>query len=106
MLQTVWATVEGRRRLYLIDEQCDFVEPVKLYLDHMAALEKSPHTLENYCRHLCRFFAFLRREAVDWRSIRPDDLVHFTQHLRSEHSTPRRLSERGVNIIVAAVSSF
>ena len=50
MLRTIWAKVEGRRRLYVIDEQCDFVEPVKLYLDHMAALEKSPHTLENYCR--------------------------------------------------------
>jgi integrase/recombinase XerD len=106
MLRTVWAKVEGRRRLYLIDERCDFVEPVKLYLDHLAALEKSPHTLENYCRHLGRYFAFLQREGIDWRSIRPDDLVRFIQHLRDERTTVRRLSERSVNTIVAAVSSF
>jgi integrase/recombinase XerD len=106
MLRTVWARVEGRRRLYLIDERCDFVEPVKLYLDHLAALEKSPHTLENYCRHLGRYFSFLRREGVDWRNVRPDDLVRFIQQLRSEHGNDKRLTERSVNTIVAAVSSF
>jgi hypothetical protein len=47
--------------LYLIDARCDFVAPVKLYVDHLAALEKSPHTLENYCRHPGRYFAFLQR---------------------------------------------
>lgn len=106
MLRTVWAKVEGRRRLYLIDEQCDFVEPVKLHLDQLAALEKSPHTLENYCRHLGRYFKFLRREAVDWRSVRPDDLVRFIQQLRSDQGNDKRLTERSVNTIVAAVSSF
>ena len=59
MLRTVWARFEERRRLYLIDERCEFVEPVKLYLDHLAALEKSPHTLENYCRDLALYFRFL-----------------------------------------------
>ncbi len=107
MLRTVWATVDGRRRLYLIGESCDFVEPVKLYLDHLAALEKSPHTLENYCRHLARYFAFLEREQVDWRSVRPDDLVHFIQWLRDRtRRNESHLSERTVNTIVAAVGSF
>ena len=78
MLRTVWARFAERRRLYLIDQRCEFVEPVKLYLDHLAALEKSPHTLENYCRHLALYFRFLEREQVNWRSVRPDDLVHFT----------------------------
>jgi hypothetical protein len=44
-MRTVWAESEGRRRLYLIDDGCDFIEPVKLYLDHLTALEKSPNTL-------------------------------------------------------------
>ena len=101
------AKTEGRRRLYLIDERCDFVESVKLYLDHLAALEKSPHTLENYCRHLARYFVFLEREQVDWRSVRPDDLVHFIQWLRDlTRRNESYLSERTVNTIVAAVSSF
>jgi len=98
MLRTVWATVDGRRRLYLIGESCDFVEPVKLYLDHLAILEKSPHTLENYCRHLARYFVFLEREQVDWRSVRPDDLVHFIQWLRDRtRRNESHLSERTVN---------
>ena len=106
MLRTVWAKTNGRRRLYLID-RCDFVEPVKLYLDHLAALEKSPHTLENYCRHLARYFVFLEREQVDWRRARPDDLVHFIQWLRDRtRRNESYLSERTVNTIVAAAGSF
>lgn len=107
MLRTVRARLDGHRRLYLIDERCDFVEPVKLYLDHLAALEKSPHTLENYCRHLARYFVFLECEQVDWRSVGPDDLVHFIQWLRDRtRRNESYLSERTVNTIVAAVSSF
>jgi hypothetical protein len=36
MLRMVWAKIERRRRLFLIDERCDFIEPVKLYLNHLA----------------------------------------------------------------------
>ena len=107
MLRTVWAKLEDRRRLYLIDERYEFVEPVKLYLDYLAALEKSPHTLENYCRHLALYFRFLEREQVDWRNVKPDDLVHFIQWLRDRiRRNESYLSERTVNTIVAAVSSF
>ena len=47
MLRTVWAKIESRRRLFLIDERCDFIEPVKLYLDHLAHDERhgTPHPL-------------------------------------------------------------
>lgn len=93
MLRTVWAKTEGRRCLYLIDERCDFVEPVKLYLDHLTALEKSPNTLENYCRHLARYFAFLEGEQVDWCSAKPDDLVHFI------HSWPPKRVIRRVAVL-------
>jgi hypothetical protein len=112
-MRTVWAEIEGRRRLHLIDHQCDFIEPVKLYLDHLTALEKSPNTLENYCRHLYRYFTFLQHEQIDWRSVKPDDLVHFIQWLRSFgngtgswRTNESGLSERTVNTIVTAVSSF
>jgi hypothetical protein len=83
MLRTVWAKTEGRRRLYLIDERYDFIEPVKLYLDHLAALEKSPHTLENYCRHLARYFVFLEREQVDTGAA-PGRTIWFTSFNGSE----------------------
>ena len=70
-------------------------------------LLKSPHTLENYCRHLARYFVFLEREQVDWRSVRPDDLVHFIQWLRDRtRRNESYLSERTVNTIVATVGSF
>lgn len=36
MLRTVWAKIESRRRLFLINERCDFIEPVKFYLNHLA----------------------------------------------------------------------
>ena len=51
MVKTVWARNEHQKQLYLVDESCEFVPSVKRYLDYLAALEKSPHTLENYCRH-------------------------------------------------------
>src|SRR5712692_6566569 len=114
MVKAVWARNDAGKRLYLVDEACDFVLPVKQYLDYLAALEKSPHTLENYCRHLCHYFTFLEQSNLQWQQTKPDDLVHFVQWLRNPlrqvgavplHGTSL-LSERSVNIILATVSSF
>jgi len=44
MVRVVWAKQENLKRLYLVDEVCQFVLPVKRYLDYLAAMEKSPHT--------------------------------------------------------------
>jgi site-specific recombinase XerC len=52
MVRAVWARQNENKRLYLVDEACEFIRPVKQYLNYLAALEKSPNTLENYCRHL------------------------------------------------------
>ena len=98
----------------MVDNECEFVLPAKRYLDYLAALEKSPHTLENYCRHLCLYFTFLEQIQRDWQQVTPDDLVRFVQWLRDPHrqaSVPSihrtsPLSERSVNTIVTAVSSF
>jgi integrase/recombinase XerD len=114
MVRVVWAKQENLKRLYLVDEVCQFVLPVKRYLDYLAAMEKSPHTQENYCRHLCYYFTFLEQSHLDWQQVTPDDLVRFVQWLRnplrqvgiqSLHSSSP-LSERSVNTIVTAVSSF
>lgn len=114
MVRAVWAKQENRKQLYLVDRECEFILPAKRYLDYLAALERSPHTLENYCRHLCLYFTFLEQAHLDWLHVAPDDLVSFVQWLRdplrqvgtlSVHSTSP-LSERSVNTIVTAVSSF
>jgi integrase/recombinase XerD len=114
MVRVVWAKQENRKRLYLVDKECEFILPAKRYLDYLAVLERSPHTLENYCRHLCLYFTFLEQAHLDWLHVAPDDLVSFVQWLRdpqrqvgtlSVHSTSS-LSERSVNTIVTAVSSF
>lgn len=114
VVKTVWAKNETGKQLYLVDHACEFIFPVKRYLDYLTALEKSPHTRENYCRHLCYYFTFLEQSHLDWRSVTPDDLVHFVQWLRNPlrqvgvhplHAVSP-LSERSVNTIVTAVSSF
>lgn len=65
------------------------------------------HWLSAFVPAPARFFLFLEREQVDWRSVRPDDLVHFIQWLRDRtRRNESYLSERTVNTIVAAVSSF
>src|SRR6266581_7777328 len=114
MVRAVWASKEHGKQLYLVDDTCSFIAPVKRYLDYLAALEKSPHTLENYCRHLQYYFTFLEQAHLDWQQATPDDLVRFVQWLRNPlrqvntvllHGTSP-LSERSVNTIVTAVSSF
>jgi len=114
VVRAVWASSEAGKRLYLVDEACDFVLPAKQYLDYLAALEKSPHTLENHCRHLCHYFTFLEQSSLQWQQATPDDLVHFVQWLRNPlrqvgtvplHGTSP-LSERSVNTVITTVSSF
>src|SRR5260370_7976178 len=107
MVRAVWAKQKNRKQLYLVDNHCEFILPVKRYLDYLSALEKSPHTLENYCRHLCLYFTFLEQAQLDWQHVTPDDLVSFVQWLRdpqpqvaflSFHSTSP-LSEQSFNTI-------
>jgi integrase len=114
VVRVVWAKQENKKQLSLVNKECEFVLPVKRYLDYLAALERSPHTLENYCRHLCLYFTFLEQISRDWQHVAPDDLVSFVQWLRdpqrqaglsSIHCTSP-LSERSVNTIVTAISSF
>lgn len=114
MVKAVWARRNMRKQLYLVDETCDFILPVKQYLDSLAAREKSPHTLENYCRHLYHYFAFLEQSHLLWQQVSLNDLVFFVQWLRNPsrevgmqviHGTSP-LSERSVNTILTTVSSF
>jgi integrase/recombinase XerD len=114
MVRVVWARREDRKQLYLVAETCAFVQPVKQYLDYLAALERCPHTLENYCRHLCHYFTFLEQSSIQWHQVTPDDLVHFVQWLRNPlrrvgismlHGTSM-LGECSVNTILSTVSSF
>lgn len=114
MVRAVWAETSGGRRLYLVDDGLNFIQPVKAYLDYLTALEKSPHTLESYCRHLRYYFTYLGQAQLDWREVKPDDLVGFIQWLRNPLRQvkvhPLRgespLTERTVNTIVTAVNSF
>lgn len=114
MVRAVWGRVGQERRLYLVDEECRFIRPVKQYLDYLAALERSPNTLESYCHHLRYYFTFLEQAKLDWREVKPDDLVAFIQWLRNPLRQvgvqPLRgeslLTERSVNIILTAVNSF
>jgi Phage integrase, N-terminal SAM-like domain len=114
MVRTVWALIQGTRRLYLVDDTCTFVEPVKRYLEALDIQGKSPNTLESYCRHLKHYFTFLEEAHLDWRAVAPDDLLRFVEWLRTPHRQLQvhplhltsRLSERSVNTILAAVASF
>lgn len=81
MVRAVWARRENEKQLYLINTDCEFIHTVKRYLDYLATLEKSPHTLENYCRHLCYYFTFLEQAHLVWQQVTPDDLVRFVQWL-------------------------
>ena len=114
MIRVVRAKTQFGIRLYLVDETCNFIHPVKQFLDYLAALEKSPHTQQSYCRHLRHYFSFLENSELDWQHVTPDNLVSFVQWLRNpskllaDETTfiPSRLCERTVNTILAAVSSF
>jgi integrase/recombinase XerD len=92
MVKAVWVKREERRQLYLVDEGCEFIHSVKQYLDYLTALEKSPNTLENYCRHLCHYFTFLEQSNLQWQQVSPDDLVRFVQWLRNPLRQARTLS--------------
>ncbi len=114
MVRTVWALIQGTRRLYLVDDTCTFLEPVNRYLEALDIQGKSPNTLESYCRHLKHYFTFLEEARLDWRAVAPDDLLRFVEWLRNPHRQMQvqplhltsRLSERSVNTILAAVASF
>ena len=94
MVRAVWAATSTGRRLYLVDASLAFIPPVKQYLDYLAALEKSPHTLEHYCRHLKHLFTFLDERQRAWDDVTPDDIVQFMQWLRTPPPEVREVVAR------------
>src|SRR5260221_1623071 len=113
MVRTVWSLIQGTRRLYLVDDNCTFLEPVNRYLEALDIQGKSPNTLESYCRHLKHYFTFLEEARLDWRAVAPDDLLRFVEWLRNPHRQMQvqplhltsRLSQRSVNTILATFAS-
>lgn len=110
----IWAADGQRRRPYLVDDNYDFVEPVKQYMDYLVGLGRSPNTVESYCRHLRLFFTFLGQVNQDWSQVKPDDLVEFIVWLRNPTGIAQVVAlggesprgEKTINTIITVVSSF
>ncbi len=77
----------------------------------------SPHTVENYTRHLKKWFEFLSEEEMDWKKdVNLDSLSSFQAYLRNPNTLKIRYINnigikgyrkgRTVNTICAAVISF
>ncbi len=72
------------------------------YIEYIASARNlSPRTLEAYERELTRFIDFIEREAIDWRTMRAQEVRLFLGDLLREG-----LSEHSVNRALSAVKGF
>lgn len=57
------------------------VEPIERFLAHLAAVQRSPHSVRAYAFDLRDFFTFCAMRGLDWRQICLEDLGRFIEWL-------------------------
>jgi integrase/recombinase XerD len=104
---------DGNRLWLVLDEHFRPVRPIYDYLRHLETLQRSPHTLEHYARHLKLYWDFLRCRSFDWQTIRFEQLAEFITWLRQpEPNIPAlqpqeaKRTDSSINTILSVVYSF
>lgn len=74
----VKATVPNLGEMYyLVDENLDFIQEVKEFLDWKAATLKAPSTIKEYCSRLRWYYRFLYQKGLKAFEAKPSDLTNF-----------------------------
>lgn len=68
---------DGRPMWYLVNENLDFVQEVKQFLDLKMAVQRSPDTVKAYCWRLSWFYRFLGSRGLSISEAQPQDLTDF-----------------------------
>lgn len=103
----------GRVTWTVLDDNFSPIQPIHQYLSYLENLARSPHTVQNYARHLKLYWDFLRDKHLDWQKIRLDQLAEFIPWLRRsapetvsmQHQESQR-TESTINVILSAVCCF
>lgn len=103
----------GRVTWTVLDDDFLPIKPIHQYLSYLDNLERSPHTVQNYARHLKLYWDFLKDKHHNWQEIQLDQLAEFITWLR--RSDPKTVStqaqesqrtEGTINVILSAVCCF
>jgi hypothetical protein len=98
----------------VLDDNCLPIEPIESFIRFLHITDKSSETLQTYATHLKLFWEFLNGTGKDWNKIKISDLAEFIYWLRTKTTNIMCItnnkdclrSERTVNIILSALSSF
>lgn len=66
----------------VIDSLGRIVQPVKKYLIYLRNIESSPNTIRSYAGHLAKFWQYLEKRGLNWRSIGFKELSSYMTWLR------------------------
>jgi len=97
----------------LLDDNHQFVEPVKTYLRYLDNLERSPNTIHAYAGHLKLLWEYLASAKIDWEKVDLEDLANFVAWLRrvdnrviSLEPQESKRTESTINAILSVVCGF
>jgi integrase/recombinase XerD len=103
----------GQFSWIVIDNNFLPIQPIEQFLKYCESLERSPHTIEAYARHLKLYWEFISSNQINWKEIQLNQLAEFIPWLRrhnpnvlSIEEQDSRRSERTINTIISAVYSF
>lgn len=89
------------------------IQPIQQFINYLFNLERSPNTLKTYAYHLKLFWEFLGQGQLEWRTLKLEDMAHFTHWLRAPdsnsipmHRPSAMRTEITVNAMLAAVTTF
>jgi integrase/recombinase XerD len=67
----------------VVDDEGAPVQPAERYLAHLAAIERSPHTVKAYAHGLRLWFEFLSERSLSWDGVTVEEVSRFAAWLRS-----------------------
>lgn len=93
---------DGTNSVVLVNENYQIIEPVAIYLDHIANRGYSLNTITGYCRVLKTYYDWLAKEELKFYEVTKRHVISYIKYIEKD----KELKAQTINYNLTCVGSF